>query len=103
MHSIVKNDTVKVLVGKDKGKTGKVLKVFPLRARAIVQGVNFSKKHARRSKQDDQGGIIQREVSVDVSNLAVVCKGCNRPSRTGTDVLADNSKVRYCKKCKEVL
>jgi len=103
MLHIKKNDTVKMLAGKDKGKAGKVLKVFPDRGRAIVQGANFVKKHAKRARQDEQAGIIQRESSVDISNLAVVCKGCNRSARIGVDVLKDGSKVRYCKKCKEVL
>ena len=103
MLHIKKNDMVKMLVGKDKGKTGKVLKVFPARGRAIVQGANFVKKHAKRARQDEQAGIIQRESPVDISNLAVVCKGCNRPTRIGVDVLKDGSRVRYCKKCKEVL
>jgi large subunit ribosomal protein L24 len=103
MLKIKKNDTVKVLAGKDKGKTGKVLKVSPASHRAIVQGVNFSKKHAKRTRQDDQGGIIERESSIEISNLAVVCKGCNQSSRVGFDILKDNSKVRFCKNCKEVL
>lgn len=103
MLNIKKNDNVKVLVGKDKGKIGKVLRVYPTTDRAIVQGVNFTKKHARRTKQDDKGGIIQREAPLNMSNMAVVCKGCNRPTRIGTDILSDGSKVRYCKKCKEVL
>ncbi|MBU1083789.1 MAG: 50S ribosomal protein L24 [Candidatus Omnitrophota bacterium] len=100
---IKKNDTVKVLAGKDKGKTGKVLKVYPATGRIIVQGVNFAIKHAKRTRQDDQGGIIHREASLDVSSLAVVCKGCNQPSRVGVDILKDGSKVRYCRKCKEAL
>lgn len=103
MFHIMKNDTVKVLAGKDKGKTGKVLKVFPVNDRAIVQGINFSKKHARKTRQDEKGGIVEREASINLSNLAVVCKGCNRPTRVGIDILGDESKVRYCKKCKEVL
>ncbi len=103
MFHIKKNDTVKILAGKDKGKTGKVLKIDPIKGRAIVQGLNFIKKHRRRSRQDEQGGIIQREASINTSNLAIVCKSCNRQTRIGTDVLADGSKVRYCKKCKEVL
>ena len=103
MLHLKKNDTVKVLSGKDKGKTGKVLKIFVETGRAIVQGVNFVKKHTRRTKQEDQGGIIEREAAIDMSNLSVVCKGCNRPTRVGTDILKDGSKVRYCKKCKEVL
>ena len=103
MLHIKKNDTVKVIAGKDRGKTGKVLKVYPAKARAIVQGVNFTKKHARRTRQNEQGGIVQREASINIANLTVICKGCNRPTRVGIDVLNDGSKVRYCKKCKEVL
>jgi large subunit ribosomal protein L24 len=103
MLHIKKNDTVKVLAGKDKGKTGKVLKVFPARQRAIVQGVNFTKKHARRTKQDEQGGIIHREAPLNIAKLAVICKGCNRPTRIGRNILKDGSRVRYCKKCNEIL
>jgi large subunit ribosomal protein L24 len=103
MLHIKKNDTVKVLAGKDKGKSGKVLKVLPAGNRAIVQGVNFTKKHQRQRRQGEQGGIIQREAPIDLSNLAVVCKGCNAATRVGRDVLKDGSKVRYCKNCKEVL
>jgi large subunit ribosomal protein L24 len=103
MLHLKKNDTVKVLAGKDKGKTGKVLRVYPARGRAIVQGVNFIKRHARQTRQDQQGGIIQREASINITNLAVVCKGCNRTVRVGRDILKDGSKVRYCKKCNEVL
>jgi large subunit ribosomal protein L24 len=103
MLHIKKNDTVKLLAGKDKGKTGKVLRIDVDKGRAIVQGVNFSKKHTKKTRQEDQGGIIAKESSINVSNLAVVCKGCNRPSRVGIDILKDGSKARYCKKCKEVL
>jgi large subunit ribosomal protein L24 len=103
MLHIKRNDTVKVLAGKDKGKTGKVLKVYPKVNRAIVQGINFAKKHARRTRQDEQGGIIHKESPVNIANLAVVCKGCNSPTRVGIDVLADKSRVRFCRKCKEVL
>ncbi|MDD5634604.1 MAG: 50S ribosomal protein L24 [Candidatus Omnitrophica bacterium] len=103
MLHLKKNDIVKVLAGKDKGKTGKVLKVNPTDKRVVVQGINFSKKHTKKTRQDGQGGIMQREAPMDISNLAVVCKGCNRPTRVGFDILKDGSKVRYCKKCNEVL
>ena len=103
MLHVKKNDTVKVLSGKDKGKTGKVLKVYPTTSRAIVQGVNFTKKHARKTRQDEQGGIIQREAPINLAKLTVVCKGCNSPTRIGRDILKDGSKVRFCKKCNEVL
>ena len=94
---------VKVLAGKDKGKTGKVLKIYPGKDRAIVQGINFSKKHARKTRQDEQGGIVHREASIDLSNLSILCKGCDNGVRVGIDILKDGSKVRYCKKCKEAL
>ena len=103
MLHIKKNDTVKVLAGKDKGKTGKVMKVYPARDRAIVQGVNFTKKHTKKTRQNEQGGIIKRESFIQISNLAIVCKGCNRTTRVGVDILNDGTKARYCKKCKEVL
>ncbi len=103
MFHVKKNDTVKVLTGKDRGKTGKVIRVYPERERVLVQGVNFAKKHAKQTRQDAQGGIIQREAAIHISNLAVICKGCNRATRVGIDILNDGSKVRYCKKCKEVL
>jgi len=103
MLSIKKNDMVKVLTGKDKGKTGKVLKVFPVKNRAIVQGVNFVKKHLKQRRQDQQAGIIQQEASINISNLSVICKRCNRITRAGMDILSDGSKVRYCRKCHEVL
>ena len=103
MLHVKKDDTVKVLAGKDKGKTGKVLRILTGKGRAIVQGANFIKKHKKRTRQDDQGGIIEKESSIQLSNLAVVCKSCNSQTRTGMDVLNDGSKVRYCKKCREVL
>jgi len=103
MFHIMKNDAVKVLAGKDKGKTGKVLKIFPVANKAIVQGINFMKKHTRRTRQNEQGGIVQREAPIHISNLGIICKGCSRVTRMGVDVLKDNTKVRYCKKCKEVL
>ena len=103
MLRIKKNDNVQVLVGKDKGKKGKVLRVVAASGRAIVQGINFTKKHQKQRNQDEQGGIIQREASIDLSNLAVICKGCNAKTRVGMDILKDGSKVRYCKNCKEVL
>ena len=103
MLRIKKNDNVLVLAGKDKGKTGKVLRVVLASGMGIVQGVNFSKKHQKQRKQDEPGGIIQREASIDLSNLAVICKGCNAKTRVGMDILKDGSKVRYCKNCKEVL
>ncbi|MDD4012856.1 MAG: 50S ribosomal protein L24 [Candidatus Omnitrophica bacterium] len=103
MLHLKKNDTVKVITGKDKGKTGKVLKLDPSARKAIVQGINFATRHLRKKRQDQEGGIMHREAAISVSNLAVVCKGCGRTTRVGFEALSDGSKSRFCKKCKEVL
>jgi large subunit ribosomal protein L24 len=103
MAKIRKDDTVILLAGKDKGKTGKVLTVFPKKGRVLVQGVNFVKKHARRTREDQQGGIIQKESSIAVSNLMVVCQKCGKPTRIGFTVLSDGTKTRICRKCKELI
>lgn len=103
MNKIKKNDIVYVLNGRDSGKTGKVFRVFPGKGRALVEGINYVKKHARKTKSDQQGGIVQKESAIDISNLAIFCKTCNKPSRPGINVLADGTRARYCKRCKEVI
>lgn len=103
MAKIKKNDTVKILTGKDRGKQGKVLTVFPDTGRVLVQGLNLVKKHSRRTRDDQQGGIIQKESPVDVSNLMVVCQKCGKPTRIGFSVLSDGTKTRICKKCQELI
>ncbi len=100
---IRKGDTVTALSGKDKGKTGKVLRIFPQKGTAIVEGVNFVKKCMRKTRQDQQGGIIQRENPIRISKLAIQCKSCNRPTRIGLSLLSDGTKSRFCKKCKEMV
>lgn len=102
MMSIKKNDTVSIIAGKDKGKTGKVLAVLPKKERVIVEGVNFVKKHTRKTRDDQQGGVIKKEASMHVSNIALFCRGCNRPTKVGVKLLKDGSKSRFCKRCKEV-
>lgn len=103
MAKIKKNDTVKIVTGKDRGKTGKVITVFPKTGRMLVQGLNFVKKHARRTREDQQGGIIQKESPVHVSNLMLVCQKCGKPTRVSFSTLSDETKVRICKKCKELI
>jgi len=103
MAKIRKNDTVRVIAGKDKGKSGKIITVFPGKGRALVQGINFIKKHAKRTREDQQGGIIQMESSMSVSNLMVVCQKCNKTTRIGFSTLTDGTKTRICKKCKELI
>lgn len=99
MH-IKKNDKVLVLTGKDKGKTGKVLRVIPDKEKAVVENLNQIFKHVRPNPQKQiKGGIIQKEAPIHVSNLKVICPSCNRPARTGNSRLADGKHVRVCKKC----
>ena len=98
---IRRNDNVRVLAGKDRGKTGKVLKIFPYQDKAIVEGVNFIKRHAKKTQANPQGGVVQKESLINMSNLAVVCSRCSKPTRIGFTVLTDGTKARYCKKCRE--
>ncbi len=103
MKRIKKDDTVKVLVGKDRGKTGKVITILPTTGTAIVQGINFVKKHTRRTKEDQQGGVIQKEAPINISNLMLVCQKCGKPTRVSFSTLSDDTKVRICKRCKEIV
>lgn len=103
MNKIRKNDTVKVLSGRDKGKSGRVLAVYAETGKILVEGINFIKKHARKSQKDPQGGIVTKESPADISNVIVVCKACGKPTRVGFTKLNDGTKVRICKKCNEVI
>ncbi|MCK4892400.1 MAG: 50S ribosomal protein L24 [Calditrichia bacterium] len=97
MRKIVKSDSVVVLTGNDRGKTGKVLKVFLDKNQAVVEGVNLIKRHSRPTKDLPQGGIVEKEGPIQMSNLKVVCPKCNQPTRIGIRILEDKSKVRFCK------
>ena len=103
MQKIRKNDFVQITKGKDKGKQGKVISIIEDGARAIVEGLNLSKKHKRQSRQDQKGGIISIEMPISVSNLMIFCKHCSKPSRVGSMKLKDGTKSRFCKSCKEAL
>jgi large subunit ribosomal protein L24 len=98
-----KNDLVMVVSGKERGKSGRVLRVFPQKNRIIIEKINFIKKHTRPSGQTKQGGIIEREAPVHISNVMVICEKCNLPVRVGKKILDDGKKVRMCKKCEEIL
>jgi len=102
MH-VVKNDTVKILSGKYRGKTGKVLKVFRDEKRVIVEGVNIIKKHSKPTQKNPQGGIIEKEASVHVSNVMVIDPKTSEPTRIGYKYLDDGTKLRYSKKSGEML
>ena len=104
MIKIKRNDTVKVLAGKDRGKTGRVLSVFPADNRILVEGINFVKRHTRQTKQNQKAGILQKESPIAASNLMLVCKHCGRPTRIKMKIMKDGaSKARVCGKCGEVL
>ena len=103
MIKIVRNDTVKVISGNHKGKVGKVLKVFPGTKRVVVEKVNLVKRHQKARSQQDPGGIIEKEATIHMSNVMVVCPKCSKPSRTGVGKLSDGKKVRVCKSCSEML
>ncbi len=102
--NVRRNDNVLVLAGKSRGRTGRVLRVFPGEGRAIVEGVNFVRKHTRANPQKNiKGGILERESPIDASNLMVVCAECGRPTRVGHKVLDDGKKVRACRRCDGIL
>jgi large subunit ribosomal protein L24 len=95
-----KNDNVVVMAGRDRGKRGRVLKVFPDRNRLVVEGVNFIKRHTRPNPRANvKGGIVEREASVHASNVQIVCPECGVPTRIGRQLLGDGRKVRICRKC----
>jgi len=102
MH-VKKDDTVIVTAGKDKGKSGKVLRVFTEKGHVIVENLNMIKRHKRATQTNPDAGIIEKEASLDASNVMLVCSACSKPARTGIRVLDDGSKVRYCKKCDAVV
>jgi large subunit ribosomal protein L24 len=106
---IKKDDMVKVLQGKDRGKEGRVVRVLPREGRVMVDGVALAKKHMRSSgkrstsgQQLQQGGIIDAETFIDISNVQVVCKTCGKPTRVGHRVEGD-VKMRICRRCEAEL
>ncbi|MDW8055495.1 MAG: 50S ribosomal protein L24 [Elusimicrobiota bacterium] len=102
MKKIKKKDVVIVISGKDKGKKGEVIKVLPDEDKIIVSRVNIVKKHTRPT-QTDPGGIKEIEKPIHISKVKLVCPKCNQPTRVGFKFLPDGNKVRYCKKCKEMI
>jgi large subunit ribosomal protein L24 len=103
---IKKDDIVRVMAGKDRGKEGRVVRVLPKERRVMVDGVALAKKHqgttGRRTSagtQLQQGGIIDVETFIDISNVQPVCRSCHEPTRVGRRVEADGTKVRICRKC----
>jgi large subunit ribosomal protein L24 len=92
-------DTVEVIAGNDRGERSRVIKVDRATGKALVEGVNRVKKHIRRSQKYPQGGVLSKEMPVQMSNLKFFCQSCGSASRLGARFLADGSKERFCKKC----
>jgi len=100
---IRKGDTILVIAGKDRGRTGKVRFAYPKDERLLVEGINFVKRHARATGRVRQAGIIEREAPIHVSNVMLMCSKCNHPARVGLRFLEDGKKVRFCRSCHEVI
>lgn len=100
---VKKDDTVMVMAGKEKGKTGKVLRVIPDKGRVLVESVNIVKRHTRPSQANQDGGIVEKEAALAISNVQLVCAACSKPTRTGVRLLEDGTKARFCKKCNEIV
>jgi len=100
---VKRGDMVAVIAGRERGKRGKVLRLLPTEGRLIVEKLNMIKRHQRPTQKVRQGGIIEREGTIPLSNVMVVCTKCDRPARTGVHVLADGRKVRVCKRCGEMV
>ena len=103
-YRIRKDDKVMVITGKDAGKIGKVLKILRKKDKVLVEKVNVAKRHMRANPYIQQpGGIVEKEMPIHVSNLMVVCSACAKPTKVGYKYTQDGKKVRFCKKCNEVM
>ncbi len=98
-----KDDKVKVIAGKDKGKIGKIIKVDRKKQRVLVENINIVKRHSRPNMQNRQGGIIESEAPIHWSNVMLMCDKCVAPIRIKMQRLDDGKKVRVCRKCNEII
>ena len=97
--TVKKGDLVKVLSGKDKGKQGEVLTAKPAEGKVVVEGVAIVKKAVRPNPNNQQGGIMEQEAAIDVSNVMLICPSCGKPTRVGHGKDGEGNKIRICKKC----
>ena len=100
---IKKDDKVKIITGKDRGKIGKVLKVNRKDSRILVENINMTKHHQRPNAKNRQGGIVERETPVRLANAMLMCNKCMAPVRVKMQRLEDGKKVRVCRKCSEII
>jgi large subunit ribosomal protein L24 len=100
---IRKNDSVIVIGGKERGKTGKVLRVLPDKDAVIIERLNIVKRHTKPRGPQQPGGIVEKEAAIHASNIMFLCDKCNAPVRVGHKILADGKKIRICRRCNEAL
>jgi large subunit ribosomal protein L24 len=100
---IKKNDTVMVIAGRERGKTGKVLRVMPEQSRALVERLNLVKRHQKPRGPQSASGIIEKEAPLHISNIMIMCDKCNAPVRMGKRLLEDGRSVRVCRRCGDQL
>ena len=100
---IRKNDSVIVIGGKERGKTGKVLRVLPDKDAVIIERLNIVKRHTKPRGPQQPGGIVEKEAAIHASNIMILCDKCNAPVRVGHKILADGKKIRICRRCNEAL
>jgi len=103
-YKIKKNDTVMVVTGRDRGKTGKVMRVLPEAGRVVIERLNIVKRHTKSSGGAQRpGGIIEKEAPIAISNVMIFCDRCNAPVRVGIKANDDGTKSRVCRRCSEVI
>ena len=102
-YKIRKNDQVMIIKGREEGKTGRVMKVIPEKGHVLIEKLNLVKRHTKPSPKYKQGGIIEKEASMAITNVMLICDKCKGPVRVGRKVLEGGKRVRFCKKCGEVL
>jgi large subunit ribosomal protein L24 len=98
---IRKNDSVMVIAGRERGKTGKVLRVLRDKGAVIIERVNMVKRHTKPRGPQQTGGILEKEAAIHASNIMMMCDKCNAPARIGHKVLGDGKKIRICRRCGE--
>lgn len=98
-----KGDTVVVIAGKDRGKSGKVLSVYHRARKVTIEKINVIKRHTKPNQENRQGGILEREAPIHLSNVMIYCATCQKPVRVGSKTMTDGSRVRACKKCQQLI
>ena len=102
-YKIKKNDMVMVITGRDRGKTGKVMRVLPDRGRVVIERLNIVKRHSKSRGAQSPGGIVEKEASINISNVMIFCDRCNAPVRVGVKAADDGTKSRNCRRCGEAI